>query len=101
MPDDVDARLVVLGADYTHSRDASSAAEAAAKSILETRGTAPRLYRNTLVFLAADKTRLQDLDEAIRRFIAWQSILDEKNELDLTPTKCARRKHRKRAQTVR
>ena len=85
VPDDVDARLVVLGADYPHSRDASSAAEAAAKSILETRGTAPRLYRNTLVFLAADKTRLQDLDEAIRRFIAWQSILDEKNELDLTP----------------
>lgn len=85
VPDDVDARLVVLGADYPHSRDASSAAEAAAKTIIETRGTAPRLYRNTLVFLAADKTRLQDLDEAIRRFIAWQSILDEKNELDLTP----------------
>ena len=27
--------------------------------------TRPRLYRNTLVFLAADKTRLQDLDEAV------------------------------------
>jgi len=85
VPDDFDARLVVLGADYPHSRDASSAAEAAAKAILETRGSAPRLYRNTLVFLAADKTRLQDLDEAIRRYLAWESILDEKNELDLTP----------------
>ena len=29
------------------------------------RGNTPRLYRNTLVFLAADKTRLQDLDEAV------------------------------------
>ena len=85
VPDDFDARLVVLGADYPHSRDASSAAETAAKAILETRGSAPRLYRNTLVFLAADKTRLQDLDDAIRRYLAWQSILDEKNELDLTP----------------
>jgi predicted AAA+ superfamily ATPase len=85
VPDDFDARLVVLGADYPHSRDASSAAMVAAKAILETRGSAPRLYRNTLVFLAADKTRLQDLDESIRRYLAWQSVLDEKNELDLTP----------------
>ncbi len=85
VPDDFDARLVVLGADHPHSRDTNSAAEAAAKAILETRGSAPRLYRNTLVFLAADKTRLQDLDESIRRYLAWQSVLDEKDELDLTP----------------
>ena len=85
VPDDFDARLVVLGADYPHSRDAGSAAETAAKTILETRGSGPRLYRNTLIFMAADKTRLQDLDDAIRRYLAWQSILDEKDELDLTP----------------
>ena len=59
---------------------------AAAKAIFETRGNAPRLYRNTLVFLAADKTRLQDLDEAVRKFLAWESILDEKDTLDLSPT---------------
>ena len=85
VPDEFDARLVVLGAEYPHSRDAGSAAETAAKAILETRGSAPRLYRNTLIFMAADKTRLQDLDDAIRRHLAWQSILDEKDELDLTP----------------
>ena len=85
VPDDFDARLVVLGAEYPHSRGAGSAAETAAKAILETRGSAPRLYRNTLAFMAADKTRLQDLDDAIRQYLAWQSILDEKNELDLTP----------------
>ena len=62
-----------------------AAAEAAAKAILETRGSAPRLYRNTLVFLAADKTRLQDLDEAARRYLAWESILAEKVELNLDP----------------
>ena len=85
VPDDLDARLVVLGAEYPHSRDTGSAAETAAKTILETRGNAPRLYRNTLVFVAADKTRLQDLDDAVHRYLAWQSILDEKDELDLTP----------------
>jgi len=55
-----------------------NAAETAAREILEKRGTAPRLYRNALVFLAADKTRLQDLDEAACRYLAWDSILDEK-----------------------
>jgi hypothetical protein len=57
----------------------------AAKAILESRGNTPRLYRNTLVFLAADKTRLQDLDEAARRYLAWESILLEKETLNLDP----------------
>lgn len=85
VPDDLDARLVVLSADHPYNKEAANAAEAAARVIFETRGTAPRLYRNSLVFLASDKTRLQDLDEAVRRFIAWESILDEKEILDLSP----------------
>jgi hypothetical protein len=83
--DDVDGRLVVLGIDQTYSREPGSTGETAARAILEARGNAPRLYRNTLVFLAADKTRLQDLDEAARRYIAWDSILAEKVELNLDP----------------
>ncbi len=43
-----------------------------------------QLYRNTLVFLAADKTRLQDLDEAARKYLAWQSILADEAQLGLT-----------------
>jgi hypothetical protein len=85
VPDDLDARLVVLGTDYPYSKDSISAAETQAKAILATRGSAPRLYANTLVFLAVDKTRLQDLDEAVRRYLAWRSILEEKNTLDLSP----------------
>jgi predicted AAA+ superfamily ATPase len=85
VPDDLDARLVVLGIDYAYSKEAGNPAESAAKGILESRGNSPRLYRNTLVFLAADKTRLQDLDEATRRYIAWESILDTKDTLNLDP----------------
>ena len=84
VPDDLDTRLVVLGIDYPHSKEANSEAEVAAKAILETRGNTPRLYRNTLVFLAADKTRLQDLDEAARKYLAWKSIVDEEKQLNLT-----------------
>lgn len=85
VPDDLDARLVVLGSDHPYSKEAGNAAETAAKAILESRGSTPRLYRNTLVFLAADRTRLQDLDEALRRYLAWDGIVGEKTGLDLTP----------------
>jgi hypothetical protein len=81
----MDARLVVLGADHAHSKEPASKALEAAKMILETRGNAPRLFRNTLVFLAVDQTRLQDLDEAVRRYLAWESILLETEALNLDP----------------
>ena len=85
VPDDLDARLVVLGTDHTYTKQSGSAAEVAAKAILESRGNTPRLFRNTLVFLAADKTRLQELDEATRRYLAWESVLAEQETLNLDP----------------
>ena len=85
VPDDKDARLVVFGIEYPHTKDTSSPAVAAAQELLQNRGTAPRIYRNTLVFLAADKMRLQDLDEAVRRCLAWSSIVDEAETLNLDP----------------
>jgi predicted AAA+ superfamily ATPase len=85
VPDDPEARLVVIGVDHPYSKEPGNAAETFAKAILETRGNAPRLYRNALVFLAADKTRLQDLDEAARKYLAWESILAEKLVMNLDP----------------
>ena len=85
VPDDLDARLVVLSAEHPYSKESGSPAEAAAKAILESRGNTPRLYRNTMVFLAADRVRLQDLDEALRKYVAWSSILAEKLVLNLDP----------------
>ncbi len=93
VPDDLDARLVVLGVDHPYSKEPGSAAEVEAKTILATRGNTPRIYQNTLVFLAVDKIRLQDLDEAVRRFIAWETILDDASVLNLTD-------HQKRQATV-
>jgi hypothetical protein len=85
VPDELDARLVVLPADYPYSREPGNAAETAARAVLEARGNTPRLYRNTLVFLATDKVRLQDLDEALRKFLAWETILADKDTLNLDP----------------
>jgi predicted AAA+ superfamily ATPase len=85
VPDDLDARLVVLSAEYPYSKEPGNPAEAAAKAILESRGNTPRLFRNTLIFLAADKVRLQDLDDALRKYVAWKTIVDEKTPLNLDP----------------
>ena len=95
--DDLDARLVVLPADAPCSSEPGSPAEAAAQEILEHRGSTPRLYRNTLVFLAVDKVRWQDLDESLRRFLAWDSILKERTELNLDPHQTTQAETQRRA----
>ncbi len=100
--DDFDTRLVVLGPDKPHVREGDGPAFVAARRILENRGTAPRLRRNTLVFLAADRTRLQDLDEAVRRYLAWESIALDQKTLDLTPFQVRQAEEQKKSadQTV-
>lgn len=85
VPDETDARLVVLGLGYPYSKEPNCAAITQAKAILEMRGNSPRLFRNALAFLAIDQSRLQDLDEAVRWYLAWDSIVDEKESLDLAP----------------
>jgi predicted AAA+ superfamily ATPase len=97
VPDDLDARLVVLPAEHPYAKEAGNGAEAAAKAILESRGNAPRLYRNTLVFLAADRVRLQDLDEALRKYLAWSSIVADKEMLNLDPHQAKQAETQKQA----
>ena len=84
VPEDMNARLVVLGITHPYTRDTHGPAKEFAQSIFESRGAAPRIFRNSLIFLAIDGPRLQDLDEAARTYLAWQSILDDKDRLDLT-----------------
>lgn len=97
VPDDLDTRLVVLGSDHPYSKEVGNAAQAAAHAILEYRGNAPRLYRNALVFLAADKARLQDLEEAARNYLAWDSIIKDQTALNLTPNQVKQAENQKKA----
>ncbi len=85
VPDETGLRLVILGVDAVYIRGGNSPAEAAAGTVLESRGAAPRLCRNALVFLAPDKTRLQDLEDAVRQHLAWKEIVQEIEDLNLTP----------------
>ncbi len=84
--DEKETRLVILGPEYPHisGNDQISKAKQFAENILQKRGNAPRIYRNTLVFLAADyNKRLSELEQSVRNYLAWCSIKSEKEELNL------------------
>jgi hypothetical protein len=77
-------RLVILKPHYAHARrDQNSSALEEATKMLNQRGNSPRTYRNTLIFLAADRTRIEELKQATRLFLAWDSIEKERESLNL------------------
>jgi predicted AAA+ superfamily ATPase len=84
VPDEREARLVILAPEHPHTgRDSNSPARREAAAMLDSRGTTPRTYKNTLVFLAADGGRLKDLEQATRQYLAWKSIWEQRESLNL------------------
>ncbi|MFN7882736.1 MAG: AAA family ATPase, partial [bacterium] len=77
-------RAVVLGVAHAHSGSSGSEALAEAKDILMQRGTTPRVYRNMLVFLAAEQRQLDNLKASMRSALSWAEIVGEKDRLNLT-----------------
>jgi predicted AAA+ superfamily ATPase len=101
--DDPEARLVILGPDSWHSaKTAESPARARAAEILEQHGSGPRRHRNMLVFLAPDKSRVAELEQAVRQYLAWKSIDEQHEELNLDAFQenQARTKHEQANQAV-
>ena len=83
--DDPAVRLVLLHPRYPHTRgDTASPGHVFAMSTLTGRGSAQRMNRNMIIFLAADARRYTELDEAVRKYLAWKDIGDRIGELDLS-----------------
>lgn len=86
IPDERETRLVIIPPELAHSaKDKTSPALQSAQEIVSSRGTTPRTYKNTLVFLACDSNRLRDLEESVRQYLAWKSINEERLALNLDP----------------
>lgn len=84
VPDEIEARLVVLGPEQPHASGTEvTPARSFVELILKERAAGTRIYRNMIVFVAPDKARLAELRDASRSFLAWKSILDEHEELNL------------------
>ncbi len=81
--DEPTMRLVILGSEHPHSRAPESPAIEEATKILKQRGDMPRLHQNMLVFLAPDKGQLPALATGIQEYLAWHSISEEQDQLNL------------------
>lgn len=79
-------RAVVLGVKYPHNGRDGSEALIEAKDILTQRGSTPRVYRNMLVFIAAEARQLDHLRDAVRASLAWGEIVRDKERLELRPS---------------
>ena len=82
-------RAVVLGVAHPHTGRDGSEAAIEAKDILMQRGSTPRVYRNTLVFLAAESRQLDNLKDAVRSALAWAQIVRDTERLNLTQSDSA------------
>ena len=82
-------RAVVLGVAHPHTGREGSEALAEAKDIMMQRGSTPRVYRNMLVFLAAEHRQLDNLKAAQRAALAWAEIVRETKRLNLTQSDSA------------
>ncbi|EKQ69986.1 putative ATPase (AAA+ superfamily) [Leptolyngbyaceae cyanobacterium JSC-12] len=86
IPDDCTqgVRLVVLHPQYPHSRaNQDSPARQWVEAALHHRGSSPRYYKNTLLFLAADQAKLETLERNTAQYLAWSAIVAEKETLNL------------------
>jgi hypothetical protein len=84
--DEPEARLVLVDPEHPHIKDEwGSPAATQATAVLDSRGASPRRNRNALVFLAADKARLEALQSAARLFLAWHSMEKDREALNLDP----------------
>jgi hypothetical protein len=84
VPDDQAARLVVLRPiDEYKAANPNNSARTVVADILNNRGNTSRTYRNTLAFIAPDQDLVQSLKQEVRRFLAWKSIKEDSEDLNL------------------
>lgn len=84
VPDDQTARLVILPpTDVYKASNPVNSALTAVTDILNNRGTAPRIYRNMLAFVAPEQDLMLALQQTVRLYLAWKSIKEDSEDLNL------------------
>ena len=84
IPDGQEIKLAVLPLNTFHEQGSkTSRAVKKSNEILLKRGDIPRQYKNMLVFICPDKTLVNDLEKYTKQFLAWKSVNDDWESLDL------------------
>jgi hypothetical protein len=76
--------LVIIPPAYPHASKSSdkTPAESSTTDTLQRRGSGQRKFRNALVFVAGDETGLDACREIARKYLAWKSIVEDKEMAD-------------------
>jgi len=84
VPDDQAARLVILRpVDEYKASNKNNSAMTTVSDIFNNRGNTPRIYRNMIAFIAPDQDLISSLKQAVRIYLAWKSIKDDSEDLNL------------------
>lgn len=83
VPDGDALRLVLVHPRRTWAKDASQATEFAEEALTRA-GSGQRQRRNQVVFLAADRGRYGDLENAVREGLGWRYVVERAEELGLS-----------------
>ena len=84
VPDELEARLVVLSPEFPHSsKDEKSAARQMASSILESTRSEPAYLSKCDRIRCRRQDSPGDLEQAIRQYLAWKSIDTDHEVLNL------------------
>lgn len=84
VPDENSVRLVVLAPQHSHkAKENNTKALVQANEILNNKGASPRYCKNMLLFLAPDSSKLELLEKNVCQYLAWNSIIQEKESLNL------------------
>lgn len=92
IPDTDSARLVLLHPRQQHQKGKTdSSALEFARDAMKHHGTSNRSHSNMLVFAALDEGRFaDDLEPAVRQYLAWKRVADRADEMDLKSSDKAR-----------
>lgn len=85
VPDTEELRLVIVHPRYSTSRQRHGTANEWVEQAVEMKGVSQREFRNTLVFLAADRSELEQLEAATRTYLGWKKVQDTSEVLNLSP----------------
>ena len=84
VPESDAVRLVILPPDKPLPSRSSERDDATPEAlhILQNRGDASRIRRNTLLFLTARNDEIRTLRDAVKQYLAWHSIVNGENQLE-------------------
>ncbi|MFD2839079.1 DUF499 domain-containing protein [Populibacterium corticicola] len=86
VPDLEETRLVIAHprTNYRKQDGPDAAAFDWARKVVETKGASQRTHRNSLVFLVADRSELERLEDATRNYLGWKRVQDTSDSLNLS-----------------